>query len=144
MSSCTYHREEAGDDPDDERHVDAAGVHEDSGGRDENAGADDGANDHCAAVEQAHFGLKSDFAAPTVAVGIRCSIRVAIVVLVGIAISVRGGIFPGQCYFLGLVTHFLFALFFLHLFVFVFAHFWLLSRSSRQRSAIYSTLFCLF
>lgn len=56
----THHGEDSGDGPDDERDVDTAGVHEDSGRRHEDAGADDAAHDDGDAVHQAHFRLERD------------------------------------------------------------------------------------
>ena len=47
-----HHGVEAGEDPDGEGHVDAAGLLEDSARGDEDAGADDGAHDDGAALDQ--------------------------------------------------------------------------------------------
>ena len=47
-----HHGVEAGEDPDGEGHVDAAGLLEDSARGDEDAGADNGAHDDGAALDQ--------------------------------------------------------------------------------------------
>lgn len=39
-------------------------MHEHASGRHKNAGTNDGANNNCAAIQQAHFGLEADIAIP--------------------------------------------------------------------------------